>query len=68
MGGDRRMIASIAPPLAHAGHWATPLLFVAPILIVIALIAVQTVRDRRRGTRPTGDADRPDRPHEPLER
>lgn len=66
--GGRRVIASIAPPLAHAGHWATSLLFLAPILIVIALVAVQSVRDRRRVMQPAADADWPDRPGDPLER
>ena len=68
------MIASIAPPLAHAhaghghaGHLVT-LLYLAPILIGIALVAVQSVRDRRRGIQP---AARPDSPYplgDPLER
>jgi hypothetical protein len=63
------VIASIAPPLAHAGHWAASLLYLAPILIVIALVAVQSVRDRRRGTQPAADADAdwPARPGDPLE-
>ncbi len=66
--GDRRVIASIAPPLAHAGHWATSLLALAPILIGIALVAVQSVRDRRRGIQPDADADRPNAPSDALER
>jgi hypothetical protein len=62
------VIASIAPPLAHAGHWAASLLYLAPILIVIALVAVQSVRDRRRGMQPAADADWPAPPGDPLER
>jgi hypothetical protein len=63
--GDRRVIASIAPPLAHVGHWTTSLLYLAPILIVIALLAVQSVRDRRRGMQPAADADWPAPPATP---
>lgn len=66
--GDRRVIASIAPPLAHAGHWAASLLYLAPVLIAIALIAFQSVRDRRRGTQPAADADWPDPAGDHLER
>jgi hypothetical protein len=62
------VIASIAPPLAHAGHWAASLLYLAPILIVIALVGFQSVRDRRRGIQPAADADVPDPPATPLER
>jgi hypothetical protein len=46
------VIASITPPLAHAGHWTTTLLSLAPIVIAIALVAVQSVRGRRRGIQP----------------
>jgi hypothetical protein len=38
--------------LAHAGHWATPIAVVVPLLAVGAWIAVTTVRDRRRKRRP----------------
>lgn len=34
--------------LAHAGHWLVSLLYVAPVLIVVAVLALQSVRDRRR--------------------
>jgi hypothetical protein len=66
--GDCPVIASIAPPLAHAGHWAASLLYLAPILIVIALLAVQSVRDRRRGMQPAADAGYPNPAGDPLER
>jgi hypothetical protein len=64
--GDRRVIASIAPPLAHAGHWTSSLLYLAPILFVIALVAVQSVRDRQRDMQPAADAPEP--PDDPVER
>jgi hypothetical protein len=66
--GDCPVIASIAPPLAHAGHWATSLLFLAPILIAIALLAVQSLRDRRRPMEPAADADWHDPPSDHLAR
>ena len=66
--GDRRVIASITPPLAHAGHWAASLLYLAPILIVTALLAVQSVRDRRRSMQPAADPHCPDPAGDPLER
>jgi hypothetical protein len=62
------VIASIAPPLAHTGHVAVTVLYLVPILFAIALIAVQSVRDRRRGMQPAADADWPDPPGDPLER
>jgi hypothetical protein len=34
-------------PVAHAGHWALDVLYVAPILIVILVIVTNVVRDRR---------------------
>ena len=35
-------------PLAHAGHWAIYVLYAAPVIIVLASIAVTMLRDRRR--------------------
>lgn len=34
--------------LAHAGHWAVSLLYVAPVLIVVGALAVQSRRERAR--------------------
>lgn len=50
--GDRRMIASITLPLAHAGHSAFSVLALAPILFAAALVAVQSIRGGRRGMEP----------------
>jgi ABC-type Fe3+ transport system permease subunit len=36
-----------APPIAHAGHWIVNLLYLVPLLVVIAMLAVSSVRDRR---------------------
>jgi hypothetical protein len=62
------MIASIAPPLAHAGHGAATLMYLAPILIVIALYAVQRVRHHRRGIQPPPTPTRRLTPRPRLER
>jgi hypothetical protein len=34
-------------PIAHAGHWALDVLYAAPILVVIVVIASNAIRDRR---------------------
>lgn len=34
--------------LAHVGHWAVSLLYVAPVLIVVVALAVQSRRERGR--------------------
>ncbi len=36
------------PAIAHAGHWAVNLLYVAPLLIAVSALFVQSRRDRRR--------------------
>ena len=33
--------------LAHVGHWALDLLYVAPVLIVVGFISVRAILDRR---------------------
>jgi hypothetical protein len=35
-------------PLAHVGHWAVSLLYVVPVLLVVAALAWQSWRDKRR--------------------
>jgi cytochrome c-type biogenesis protein CcmH/NrfF len=55
----------IAPPLAHAGHWLTGLLYLVPLVIVVAMLGVSSLRDRRAeaaegaagGSAPPPDAD-----------
>ena len=34
--------------LAHAGHWALQLLYVAPVVIALAALGWQSWRDRRQ--------------------
>ena len=45
--------------IAHTGHWLVNLLYLAPLIFVIAALGYQSPRDRRRGTGPRskpGDA------------
>jgi hypothetical protein len=47
----------VTPPLAHTGHWLVNLLYVAPVVVIVATLAVQARRDRRRAA--AGDAGGP---------
>ena len=38
----------IVSPLAHVGHWLASLLYVAPVVLVVAALLWQTWRERRR--------------------
>jgi hypothetical protein len=38
----------MAHVLAHAGHWFISLLYVAPVLIVVIALAIQSRRERAR--------------------
>ena len=33
--------------LAHVGHWALNLLYVAPVIVVVGWISVRAILDRR---------------------
>jgi hypothetical protein len=33
-------------PIAHAGHWIAGLLYLVPVVIVVAALAWQSLRDR----------------------
>jgi hypothetical protein len=46
-------------PIAHAGHWAVDLLYVAPLLIAVSVLGVQSMKDRRALKREGGEARRP---------
>ncbi len=46
-------------PIAHAGHWAVDLLYVAPLLIAVSVLGLQTMKDRRALKRDGGEARRP---------
>jgi membrane protein implicated in regulation of membrane protease activity len=34
-------------PLAHFGHWYVQLIFAAPVLVLVLLMGIDTVRKRR---------------------
>jgi hypothetical protein len=34
------------PLLAHAGHWLASMIYVVPVLVVVAFLAVQALRER----------------------
>jgi hypothetical protein len=36
-----------ALPIAHAGHWIANLLYLVPLLIVVGMLAISSIRDRR---------------------
>jgi hypothetical protein len=48
----------MALPIAHAGHWAINLLYVAPLLIAIGVLGYQTRKDRRALKREGGVPER----------
>lgn len=35
-------------PIAHVGHWAVNLLYVAPLLVAVGVLGYQSLKDRRR--------------------
>jgi hypothetical protein len=41
-------------PFAHVGHWTTSILYLAPVVVVVGWLALQSLRAKRRGD----DADR----------
>jgi hypothetical protein len=48
--------------IAHAGHWAINLLYVAPLLVVVGVLGVQSLKSRRELRREGGEARRPPPP------
>jgi 4-hydroxybenzoate polyprenyltransferase len=44
--------------MAHAGHWFAGLLYLAPVIIVVAALWRQSYKDKRRGDddEPEGEA------------
>jgi hypothetical protein len=41
----------MTPILAHFGHWYFQLLYAAPVLIVVGVLALQSWRENRRDER-----------------
>jgi len=48
----------VIAPLAHVGHWAINLLYVAPLVVVVAVLGYQTLKDRRQLRREGGQERR----------
>jgi len=48
--------------LAHAGHWLAGLLYLAPVVIVVGALVLQSWKDRRLGPEDTDEraGDTPD--------
>jgi hypothetical protein len=42
-------VTAAALILAHAGHWIAGLLYLAPVLIVVGALLLQSWKDRRAG-------------------
>lgn len=51
-----------APPLAHAGHWVVSLLYLAPIVLIVTMLAVSSHRDKRAQAAEKAAARGPDEP------
>jgi uncharacterized membrane protein YtjA (UPF0391 family) len=37
----------MTPPLAHAGHWLAQIAYLAPLVLLVAMIVVGKLRERR---------------------
>ena len=35
------------PPLAHAGHWVAQLAYLAPLIVLVAMLVAGKLRERR---------------------
>ena len=35
-------------PIAHAGHWAVNLLYIAPLVVAVSVLGYQSIKDRRQ--------------------
>jgi len=45
-------------PIAHVGHWAINLLYVAPLIVVVGVLGYQSLKDRRRVKQEGGEERR----------
>ena len=45
-------------PIAHAGHWAINLLYVAPLLVAVSVLGYQSAKDRRALKREGAEVER----------
>jgi hypothetical protein len=47
-------------PIAHAGHWIASLLYLVPLVIVVAMLGFSSLRDRRAEAAEAAAAPSPD--------
>lgn len=47
-------------PLAHVGHWAVNLLYLAPVVLIVTMLAVASHRDKRAEAAEKAAAQAPD--------
>ena len=45
------------PPLAHAGHWLVQIAYLAPLVVLVAMLALGKLRARRERRRDGGVTD-----------
>jgi hypothetical protein len=45
------------PPLAHAGHWLAQIAYLAPLVVLAAILVVGKLRSRRERRRSEGVTD-----------
>ena len=36
-----------ALPIAHSGHWLVNVLYLVPLLVIVGMLAVSSIKDRR---------------------
>jgi hypothetical protein len=42
-------MSTLVLPIAHFGHWYVTLLYMAPVVVLVAALSFQSWRDKRRG-------------------
>jgi hypothetical protein len=45
------------PPLAHAGHWLAQIAYLAPLVLLVAMLVAGKLRSRRERRRNAGVTD-----------
>jgi hypothetical protein len=46
-----------APPVAHAGHWLLQIAYLAPLVVLVGMLLLGKLRERRERRRNTGVTD-----------
>jgi len=45
------------PPIAHAGHWLAQVAYLAPLVVLVAVLVLGKLRERRDRRRASGVTD-----------